>query len=74
MAAQNKIAYANIRAEMGRRNLSISSMAALIGMCTDTLSRKLAREASFKLEEAYLLAKTCFPDVDVQELFWECLK
>lgn len=74
MAGHNKIAYENIRAEMGRNKLTILQLSKDIGINRDTLSRKLSGSAQFYLSEAYRIAEIGFPGCSVEYLFKECLE
>ncbi len=74
MYARNGVAYENLRAEMGRRQLTIGEMASAIGMNRDTLSRKLSRSVPMNLDEAYRLVSTCFPDCRLEDLFAESFR
>lgn len=60
MAIPN-ISYSNLRAEMGRYQLSIQDIADKTGMNRYTLSRKLSRKSPLGLDEAFLIASV-FPD------------
>lgn len=71
MAKTNKIAFENLRAEMGRKNLTISSIAKAIGMNRDTLGRKLSRDYPLKLNEAFQIIHNCFPDSSIEYIFKE---
>ena len=52
----NNIAFANLRAEMGRNDISIQQIAEEIGMNRDTLGRKLSRKSSLRLQDAFKIA------------------
>ena len=65
----NCIAYPNLRAEMGRKNISIQEMAKLCGFTRDSLSRKLSRKAKLGLDEAFGIQQRIFPEFDVKYLF-----
>ncbi|MBC8547507.1 hypothetical protein H8711_11280 [Clostridiaceae bacterium NSJ-31] len=52
----NHIAFANLRAEMGRFELTERELALSTGIRFDRLRAKLAREAPLDLEEAFLIA------------------
>lgn len=69
--ALTKIAFENLRAEMGRKQLTISNIANSIGMSRETLGRKFSREAPLKLDEAFLIVNTFFPNEDVEYIFKE---
>ena len=69
--AKSKIVFAEVRAEMAKRSLSIGEIAGRTGMCKDTVSRKLGMRAPLHLEEAILIQRRCFPDRQLDELFRE---
>ncbi len=69
--AINNIAFRNLRAEMGRRQITIRNIADTIGMNRDTLSRKLSRNSPLNLNEAFEITDKCFPDMTVEVLFAE---
>lgn len=71
MAKANRIAYENLRAEMGRKNLTIGGIAETIGMNRETLGRKLARKCPLKLNEAFQIMRACFPDSSIEYIFKE---
>lgn len=66
---QGTIAFPNLRAEMARRNLTISAMSAEMGKNRDTLSRKLSRKSPIYLDEAMDITDRFFPEHDVGYLF-----
>lgn len=70
MAVTN-IAYAGLRAEMGRFQFSIRDLANQIGMDRDTLGRKLARKQPLKLDEAFAIAKVIPANNTIPYLFAE---
>lgn len=70
---RNCVMYENIRAEMGRKGMTIMDIAKNIGMNRDTLSRKLSGRSCLNLDEAFNIQKTCFPDVPIRVLFKEKL-
>ena len=65
----NKIAYRNLRAEMGRNNIGIGEMAKDLRCNRDTLSRKLSGKSPITLEEAFEIQQRFFPGEDVNYLF-----
>lgn len=67
----NKIAYANLRAEMARRNVLIKDIAACLGKGHEVTGKKLSKLGAIRLGEAFKIAHTFFPDKDIQELFSE---
>lgn len=72
--AKNTIAFANLRAEMARANLSINAMAPKVGMGRDTLSNKLRRKSPIALNEAYTIKHLFFPDCKIEYLFKEVIE
>lgn len=71
MPRANKIAFENLRAEMGRKELTIGKIAAAIGMNRATLGKKLSREYPLKLNEAFLIIHKCFPGERLEYIFKE---
>ena len=67
----SNIAFANLRAEMSRRNIGVVEMARRLGWNRDTLARKLSGRSSINLDEAFLIQRTCFPSMDVKYPFAE---
>lgn len=67
----NKIAFANLRAEMARKGLTIQDIATLWGVNRDTASRKLSKKNQVKLNEAFAIEKEFFPGLSVRYLFHE---
>lgn len=70
MAKKNNIAFPNLRAEMGRKNLGIGDIATKCGFNRDTLSRKLSTKSPLSLVEAFNIQPSLFPDLDVKYLFY----
>lgn len=71
MAKANKIAFENLRAEMARKQLSITELANFLGIARDTLGYKLSGKRPLNLNEALCIAKVFFPEHDVYYLFKE---
>lgn len=67
--AQSNIAFENLRAEMGRRNIGIKDIADACSFNRDTLSRKLSRKSALNLDEAFTIQKVVFPELDIRYLF-----
>lgn len=67
----SNIAFANLRAEMSRRNIGVVEMARRLGWNRDTLARKLSKRSSINLDEAFMIQQTFFPSMDVKYLFAE---
>lgn len=69
MTYPNNIKYPTLRAEMARQNLTIRDMAAAIGTNRDTAGRKLSGKSPLNLDEAFKIANTYFPGMNVEQLF-----
>lgn len=65
----NGIAYPNLRAEMGRKNINIQTLADTCGVTRDSLSRKLSRKSRIALDEAFVIQRKAFPECDFKYLF-----
>ncbi len=63
------ISYENLRAEMGRKNITIKDMASLCGYNRDRLARKLSKKTPLSLAEAFQIQQKFFPDKDIYYLF-----
>ncbi len=71
--AKNNIAFENLRAEMARKQLSISEIAEYLGITRDTLGYKLSMKRPINLDEALRIARKFFPERDVYYLFKELI-
>lgn len=69
----NNIAFDNLRAEMGRKNIGIVDIAKAMGFNRDTLARKLSRKSPLYLSEAFAIQQTFFPEADMRYLFSELM-
>lgn len=65
----NKIVFVNLRAELGRKQLTIDRIAKELGMNRDTLSRKLRGKTHLTLEDAFALKNRYFDDLSIEYLF-----
>lgn len=65
----NCIAYPNLRAEMGRKNINIQTLADICGFARDSLSRKLSRKSKLGIDDAFIIQQNVFPELDVKYLF-----
>ena len=65
----SNIAYPNLRAEMGRKNLGIVEMATELKFNRDTLARKLSKKSQIDLAEAFDIQEKFFPECDLRYLF-----
>ena len=66
---RSRISYENLRAEMGRKNITIKDMASLCGYSRDRLARKLSKKTPLNLAEAFQIQQKVFPDKDIYYLF-----
>ncbi len=69
-----KIAFANLRAEMSRKNINITMISKLLGVTRGTAGNKLSRKQPITIEEAFLISETFFPEQDLKYLFAEVVK
>lgn len=65
----SKIVFPNLRAEIGRCQLTIGQMAQGLGMNRNTLSRKLRGEAPITLDEAFAMTNLFFFGKSIEYLF-----
>lgn len=70
----NTIRFENIRIEMARKNLTLTSMSRELPMCLRTLSLKMSGKSVLNLDEAFLIQRIFFPDKDITWLFKEALQ
>lgn len=68
---RSTISFANLRAEMSRKNIGILDMAKGLGCNRDTLARKLSQKSPLNLDEAFAIQQLFFPSLDVEYLFAE---
>ena len=66
---RSNILYVNLRAEMGRKNITIKDMANICGYNRDSLARKLSKKTPINLAEAFQSQEKVFPDKDIYYLF-----
>lgn len=56
--------YSNLKAEMGRYDVTIEAIAAKLGIHRNSVSYKLNRGGSFSIEEADTIQKEFFPNLN----------
>lgn len=61
--------YSNLKAEMGRYDITIESIASTLGIHRNSVSYKLNKGGSFSIEEADVIQKTYFPHIPLTTLF-----
>lgn len=64
-----KVAYSNLRAEMGRCNITSESLSRLLGIHRNSVYNKLNGQSSFSIEEAIQIKNTFFPEYEYSYLF-----
>ena len=63
--------YPNLRAEMGRKHISISALARELDMNRANLSRMLSGDYRLPLDVALNIKAKCFPEYSTDYLFGE---
>lgn len=63
--------YPNLRAEMARKNVTLSWLADQIKMHVSTLSEKMNGKANFSLDEAKKIKKALGVDLSIDDLFYK---
>ena len=63
--------YPNLRAEMGRKHISISAMARELGMDRASLSKMLSGDYRLTLDTALSIKNKCFEKSSLEYLFGE---
>lgn len=63
------LAYGNLKAEMGRKNITIEEIAKEIGVHRNSASNKINGSSSFSIEEAMKIKGKFFPDLEYKYLF-----
>lgn len=61
--------YSNLKAEMGRRDVTIESIAKELGIHRNSVAYKLNKDGSFSIEEADTIQKKFFPEIPLAKLF-----
>lgn len=64
-----KVKYKNLEAERIRRGVTIPDMAKTLGKSYSGVRKKLTGKASIKLDEAFLIRNTYFPNESLEYLF-----
>lgn len=63
--------YPNLRAEMGRRNVDLSTLAEALGITLQTVSRKFNGKNDWTYHEAVKVKRYLDVDMPIEELFEE---
>ena len=64
-----KLEYLILRGEMAKRKVTIENIATLLGIHRNSVANKLDGKSSFSIEQAVLIQKTYFPDLELKYLF-----
>lgn len=63
------MAYSNLKAEMGRCDITAQSISELLGIHRNSVANKLNGQSSFSIEEAIRIKNTFFPEFEYGYLF-----
>nr|DAJ71525.1 MAG TPA: SOS-response transcriptional repressor [Caudoviricetes sp.] len=63
------MAYSNLKAEMGRKNVTIEAVAKILEIHRNSVANKLNGTSSFTIEEAMKIKNTFFPNLEYRYLF-----
>lgn len=61
--------YRNLKAEMGRNDITIEVMAKQLGIHRNSVANKLRGPSAFSIEEAMMIKNTYFPTLEYSYLF-----
>lgn len=61
--------YTNLIGELAKAGVAYEAIAKLLGVHRNTVANKLYGVSPFMLDEAILIAKTYFPEQELQRLF-----
>lgn len=61
--------YLNLKGEMAKRNVTIESIAELLGIHRNSVANKVNGRSRFSIDEAFSVQKAFFPDLEAQYLF-----
>lgn len=64
-----EMAYSNLKAEMGRKNVTIEAVAKILEIHRNSVANKLNGTSSFTIEEAMKIKNTFFPNLEYRYLF-----
>ena len=62
-------AYSNLKAEMARKDITIESMAQMLGIHRNSVANKLNGASSFTIEEAMKIRSSFLPELEYEYLF-----
>ena len=63
------MAYPNLKAEMGRNDVSIESLAKALKIHRNSVAYKLNKDGAFSIEEADTIQKQFFPNIPLTVFF-----
>lgn len=72
--AKSKNILECVRAEMARKQLTVSDLALAVGISRISMSEKLGGNRPIWLSEAFAIQKTVCPDKSIDEIFVELKK
>ena len=61
--------YSNLKAEMARRDITMTKLAVAMGVQLQTISKKINGDVDFTLGEAYTIKEFLKVDMPLEELF-----
>ena len=64
-----EMAYSNLKAEMGRKNVTIEAVAKILEIHRNSVANNLNGTSSFTIEEAMKIKNTFFPNLEYRYLF-----
>ena len=63
------MAYINLKAEMGRSDITAEAISKLLGIHRNSVANKLSGQSSFSIEEAIKIKNTFFSEFEYDYLF-----
>ena len=61
--------FRNLEAELTRKNITRKDLARILGINVSTCSEKLTKPGRLKLDEAFKIRDTLFPEMQIEYLF-----
>lgn len=63
------MSYSNLKAELGRNDITIESMAECLNIHRNSVANKLKGKTKFSIEEAMTIQEKFFPTLSIDYLF-----
>lgn len=63
------MAYSNLKAEMGRKDITMETISKTLKIHRNSVANKLNGTSSFSIEEAMKIRNTFFPNLEYKYLF-----